>query len=498
MSAGNPFDSAGADASLEAGEDYRVRLRSGWRRRSLSAARRISGVQRGESIDRAERGERTLGVLGVLGGEGSEAETDRSRQLPRRRILELFLASVDARNGAATAQIGSREARRRVRRLIEESEASGRLAPLDAGERSRLLDRVVAEIRGLGPLEPLFSDPTVSDILVNGPDEVWVDRFGRLERTRVRFDDGAHLVRILGRLVGSQGRHLDEASPCVDVRLPDGSRLHALIPPLAPAPVVSIRRARPAPFQLDELARGGTISPVLSRFLAAAVRARLNILISGGTASGKTTLLNVLAALIPPSERVITIEETVELRFPHPHKVSLEARLPNIEGKGEVSLRTLVKNALRMRPDRILVGEVRGPEAFDMLQAMNTGHEGSLTTVHANTPEDALRRLENLVQMGGFELPSAAIRELLGAAFDLVIQVNRARDGSRRVTSVREVRIDEGRLLTRELFRFEGGGAGRHVATGLRPAFLPRLAGLPGFEESLLDATAEEPESAAP
>ncbi len=460
--------------------DYRELLRAGWRHR-----RNAAGDRHGTPAER---------TVGVLGGDAATNESAPRRQ--RRQVLELFLKSVDQRN--STAQIGSREARQRVSRLVDDAVASGGMAPLDARERVKLEDQVVAEIRGLGPLEPLFSDPTVSDILVNGPDEVWVDRFGRLERTRIRFDDAAHLSRILGRLVGSQGRHLDEASPHVDVRLPDGSRLHALIPPLAVAPVVSIRRMRPVPFRLEELAAGGTISPAVGAFLSAAVRGRLNILISGGTASGKTTLLNVLAALIPHQERVITIEETVELRFAHPHVVSLEARLPNIEGSGEVSLRALVKNALRMRPDRILVGEVRGPEAFDMLQAMNTGHEGSLTTVHANSPEDALRRLENLVQMGGFELPSAAIRELLGAAFDLVIQMNRFRDGSRRVTAVREVQIVAGQRVTRELVRFEadGGGrergAGRHVATGIRPAFLPRLVGIPGFSEDLF-APAGEP-----
>ncbi len=463
--------------------DYRELLRASW------AERKNPGAAR-----RAARAERTVGVLGA---EGAPSAPVPRRQ--RRQILDRFLKSVDQRGTAALP--GPGEARRRVGRLVDEAVAAGQLAPLDAGERARLEDEVVAEIRGLGPLEPLFSDPTVSDILVNGPDEVWVDRFGRLERTGVRFDDGAHLLRILGRLVGSQGRHLDEASPHVDVRLPDGSRLHALIPPLAAAPVVSIRRMRPVPFRLEELAAGGTISPQVGTLLAAAVRGRLNILISGGTASGKTTLLNVLAALIPHQERVITIEETVELRFAHPHVVALEARLPNIEGQGEVSLRALVKNSLRMRPDRIIVGEVRGPEAFDMLQAMNTGHEGSLTTVHANTPEDALRRLENLVQMGGFELPSGAIRELLGAAFDLVVQMNRFRDGSRRVTAIREVLIEEGRLITRELFRFEPEvegrerGAGRHVATGIRPVFLPRLVGPAGFADDLFGPKATDSET---
>jgi pilus assembly protein CpaF len=341
-------------------------------------------------------------------------------------------------------------------------------------DRLLLEGELIAEICGFGPLDPLFADPTVSDILVNGPAEVWVDRFGRLERTAVRFDDAAHLSRLLGRLVATHGRNLDEASPSVDVRLSDGSRLHAVIPPLSRAPVVSIRRLRVIPFRPEELCACGTLSEELVEFLGAVVRARLNLLVSGGAASGKTTLLNVLARFIPPGERVVTIEETAELRFDHPHVVALEARLPNVEGRGEVTLRSLVRNSLRMRPDRIIVGEVRGPEVFDMLQAMNTGHEGSLTTVHANSPEDALRRLENLVLLGGFGLSSESIRELLAATLHVIVHLQRFPDGTRRITSVREVRRGDTGLNTVELFRFSGPDGG-HSATDQQPSFAERL-----------------------
>jgi pilus assembly protein CpaF len=415
---------------------------------------------------------------------------DRRRpRLLRKRLFEKFLRDIEWRG--ASDLLGPGEARARIRRLLD-SETDGE--PLSAAERAQLEDEVVAEVTGAGPLEPLFADPTVSDVLVNGPDEVWVDRFGRLELTGVRFDSDEHLLRLLGRLVASQGRHLDEAMPYVDVRLPDGSRLHALIPPLAAHPVMSVRRQRPVPFRLEELRSCGTVSALMADFLAAAVRNRLTVLVSGGTATGKTTLLSVLSSFIPRHERIISIEETAELRLDHPHVVPLEARLPNIEGHGEVTLRTLVKNSLRMRPDRIIVGEVRGPEVFDMLQAMNTGHDGSLTTVHANSPDDALRRLENLVLMGGFELPSRAIRELLGAAFDLIVQIARFADGTRRVSSIREVRFENERLTTAELFRFEeaAGGGGRHVATGQRPQFLARLAAVDPALAALFDAPPRE------
>jgi len=371
-------------------------------------------------------------------------------------------------------------ARARARRVLAQALDERGAPPLTPVERERLEGELVAELMGLGPLEPLFSDPTVSDILVNGPDEVWVDRFGRLERTGVRFDDEGHLRRLLTRMVSAQGRHLDEASPMVDVRLADGSRLHALLPPLsAKGPTVSIRRSRSVPLRLDELFANGTLSPEMGAFLAAAVRSGLNLVVSGGAASGKTTLLNVLSRFIPTHERVVTIEETAELKLDHPHVIPLEARLPNVEGRGEVTVRSLVRTTLRMRPDRLIVGEVRGAEVFDMLQAMNSGHEGSLTTVHANTASDALRRLENLVLLGGFELSSRAIRELLAATIHLVVQTTRFADGARRVTSIGEVRRAGEELDTLEIFRFEserpGSGAGRHVATGERSRFHQRL-----------------------
>ncbi len=410
----------------------------------------------------------------------------------RREVFARFLRQIETR-GAADLKDHS-AMRAGVRRILDQLLSADAGASLSAGERSRLEEDVVSEIAGFGPLDILFADPTVSDVLVNGPHQIWVDRFGRLEPTDVRFDDDEHLLRLLGRVVASQGRHLDEASPLVDVRLADGSRLHALIPPICAVPIVSIRRQRTAPFRLPELYACDTLSPEMGELLSAIVSCRLNVLISGGTASGKTTLLNVLGSFISPRERVITIEETVELHFDHPHVVSLESRLPNIEGMGEVTLRDLVRNSLRMRPDRIIVGEVRGSEVFDMLQAMNTGHEGSLTTVHANSPEDALRRLESLVLMGGFELPSRAIRELLGAAFHVVVQLLRFHDGTRRMTSITEVAFEDEQLITRELFRYQvagpGEGAGGYVATGARPSFLHRLESAGKAVSSMFDSTA--------
>ncbi len=462
--------------------DYRDRLRTSWQRRRGSSTRRAPAAHPLAS-----------GVLEVPAAAGRPKLGPAQRL--RREVFEHFLRDVENRGAGSLAEPG--EMRDHVHRIVGGMLSAQDAVSLSVSERARIEDEVLSEIRGFGPLDPLFADPTVSDILVNGPHEVWVDRFGRLERTAIRFDDEAHLMRLLGRLVSSHGRHLDEASPLVDVRLHDGSRLHALIPPLCAVPVVSVRCRRPVSFNLGELYSCETLNPAMGELLTAAVQRGLNLLISGGTGSGKTTLLNVLGGFIPHQERVVTIEETVELYFDHPHVVSLEARLPNVEGRGEVTLRALVRNALRMRPDRIIVGEVRGPEVFDMLQAMNTGHEGSLTTVHANSPEDALLRLESLVLMGGFELPSRAIREMLGAAFHMIVQLTRFMDGSRRVASIGEVLFERGELKTRELFRFEGGGTGRmdrggrFVATGERPAFLPRLADAISGVDSMFSAPAE-------
>ena len=300
----------------------------------------------------------------------------------------------------------------------------------------------------------------------------------RLEATRVRFNDEQHLMRLLSRMVASHGRHLDEANPSVDARLPDGSRLHAMVPPLSSrGPVFAIRRSRTVPLRLEELAGAGTLTPAMGRFLAACVRGGRSILVSGGAAAGKTTLLNVLSRFIPATERVVTIEETAELSMEHPHVIALEAREPNVEGRGEVTLRTLVRNALRMRADRIIVGEVRGGEVFDMLQAMNVGHNGSMTTVHANSPDDAIRRLETLVLLAGFEVPNTAVRQLLGAAFHLIVQISRMPDGARRITRICEVIPGRDAVETADLFVLdEGSGTGpHHRATGRRPAGLAGL-----------------------
>lgn len=350
--------------------------------------------------------------------------------------------------------------------------------PLTADERLKVAQDVLHETLGLGPLEPLLSDPNINDILVNGAQSVWVDRDGRLEFTDICFKDDNHLLHIIGRIVARIGRRVDESSPIVDARLPDGSRVNAIIPPLAlDGPTLSIRRFRPLPFTIDDLIAKSTLSESMAEFLGLAVKARLNILISGGTSAGKTTLLNTLSSFISDEERIVTIEDTAELRLQQRHVVRLESRPSNIEGRGSVSQRELVKNALRMRPDRIVVGEVRGPEALDMLQAMNTGHEGSLTTVHANSPRDALSRLETLVLLAGIDLSQRSIREQIGSAFDLVVQIKRLQDGKRRVVSITEITgMQDGIISMQELFEFQQSGLdgnkkvqGQHVGMGLRP-----------------------------
>ena len=450
--------------------------------------------------------ERRRGALAARAGlpvRAAPVTVPGPRQRLRRDLFEQILRDVEARGAAGLKE--KAQSGERVRRVLDQALAAPGAPTLRRRERERIETQLLAELDGLGPLEPLLADPTISDVLVNGPHQVWVDRFGRLERSTARFDDDAHLRRLHDRLVAAQGRHLDEASPYVDVRMADGSRLNALIPPLCEkGAVVSIRRTRSSPFRMAQLVACGTLSQAMASFLEAAVQGGLNIVISGGTGSGKTTLLNVLAGFIPPAERVITIEEIAELRFEHPHLLNLEAQPPNIEGRGEVSLRDLVRNALRMRADRLILGEVRGSEVFDMLQAMNTGHGGSLTTVHANSSRDTLRRLESLVLLAGFDLPSRAIREMLGAAFDLVVHIARFRDGSRRITGVEEVTLgalgsaEENLLLSRELFRFErqrpqeadsatARVRGRHVATGWRPGFLERLPEPAATLEELLD-----------
>ena len=356
--------------------------------------------------------------------------------------------------------------------------------PLSASERERLVNDVQHELFGLGPLEPLLKDPTISDILVNKHDTIYIERRGKIERTNVTFKDDEHLMRVIERIVSSIGRRIDESSPMVDARLADGSRVNAIIPPLAiDGPVVSIRRFGADPLKMSSLIDNKALTKDIADMLQMVVTARLNVLISGGTGAGKTTLLNALSAFIPENERIVTIEDSAELQLQQPHVVRLETRPPNIEGRGEVTQRDLVRNSLRMRPDRIVIGEVRGGEAIDMLQAMNTGHDGSLTTIHANTPRDAMARLETMIQMTGMRLSDRAMRQQIASAIHLVVQVARMSDGSRRVTSISEITGMEGETITmQEIFQYERTGVdqqgqvlGRFRPTGIRPRFTERL-----------------------
>ncbi len=370
-----------------------------------------------------------------------------------------------------------------VARLAEELVLAEN-APLSSNERERLVEEVRHELFGLGPLEPLLADPTVSDILVNSPHNIYIERRGKLERTDVTFKDDEHLMRVIERIVSTVGRRIDESSPMVDARLKDGSRVNAIIPPLAlDGPVLSIRRFGAEPLRISKLLEVGALTKDMADMFEMCVVARLNILISGGTGAGKTTLLNALSAYIPEEQRIVTIEDSAELQLQQPHVVRLETRPSNIEGKGEVTQRDLVKNALRMRPDRIVIGEVRGGEAIDMLQAMNTGHDGSLTTVHANTPRDAVARLETMIQMTGMRLSDRAMRQQIASALDVVIQAARLSDGTRRITSISEITGMEGETITmQEIFQFERKGIdkdgkviGRFRPTGVRPRFAETL-----------------------
>ena len=369
-----------------------------------------------------------------------------------------------------------------IRRAVAEV-LRGEATPLSQAEREEIVEHIVWEIIGLGPLEPLTRDKTITDILVNNAKNIFVERKGKLTRINAQFRNDAHLMAVIDRIVSRVGRRVDESSPMVDARLPDGSRVNAIIPPLAlDGPVLSIRRFG-ADITVRELVEYGSITAEMLQLLSGCVKARLNILISGGTGSGKTTLLNAMSSFIPSDERLITIEDAAELRLQQEHVVRLETRPPNSEGRGEVLARDLVKNALRMRPDRIIVGEVRSAEALDMLQAMNTGHEGSLSTVHSNSPRDALSRLETMILMAGTNLPNRAMREQIASALDVIVQVQRLSDGGRRVTSVVEVVGMEGDMVTtQEIFRFKRRGfspdgkiVGAFEPTGVRPLFAERL-----------------------
>jgi pilus assembly protein CpaF len=374
-----------------------------------------------------------------------------------------------------------RELRGVVERVLQQE---GTNLPLNAVERERLLTEIQDEVLGLGPLEPFLQDPTVSDILVNTFKRIYVERLGKLELTDARFKDDAHLRKIIDKIVSSVGRRIDESSPTVDARLKDGSRVNAIIPTLAiDGPMLSIRRFSVDPLEMDDLIRFKTLTPDVAELLKGIVKARLNVLISGGTGSGKTTTLNVLSRFIPGHERIVTIEDAAELQLKQEHVVRLETRPPNIEGKGEVTQRDLVRNSLRMRPDRIIVGEVRGQEALDMLQAMNTGHEGSLTTIHANSPRDALIRLETMVSMAKLDIPTEFLRRYISSALDVVIHTARLSDGTRKLMSLQEITGMEGSVITlQEIFSFKQTGIdqdgkvmGRLRFHGVRPNFIEKF-----------------------
>ncbi len=398
----------------------------------------------------------------------------------RDRLHAQLLGRIDLEvMGAMKAERLREELGLLVEQLLLESGAA-----LNAQERRRMVQEIQDEVMGLGPLEPLLADPTVSDILVNGPYQVFVERRGRLELTDVVFSDADHLMKIIDKIVSRIGRRVDESSPMVDARLQDGSRVNAIIPPLAlDGPLLSIRRFSVVPLTVNDLIEKRSLTPALGELLAAMVKAKMNILISGGTGTGKTTLLNVLSSSIPHHERIVTIEDAAELQLQQPHVVRLETRPPNIEGKGEVTQRALVINSLRMRPDRVVLGEVRGAEVLDMLQAMNTGHEGSMATVHANSPRDALTRLENMATYGGATIPQEALRQQISSAINAVVQIARLNDGRRKLVSLQEITGMEGDVITmQEIYRFtqtgvnaEGLVQGHFRATGVRPKFMERL-----------------------
>ena len=436
-----------------------------------------------------------------LNGARSEAETKRAGpQRPTQGAKEQALPAGAQLNRTDFGALKSRIQRRIIAELAPEADLGGvpgrraieelfndTLAeegiPLPRLERTRLLEAIMAELLSFGPIEPLLRDESISEIMVNGPDSVWVERSGQLEETDIKFEDDDHVRRIIDRIVAPLGRHVDESSPICDARLPDGSRVNIVLPPVSlVGPTITIRKFSKTPLRIDDLIRFGTMTPELAEFLRACVLARLNIVVSGGTGSGKTTLLNVLSSFIPDDERIVTVEDAAELQLRQDHVVRLEARPANIEGKGAITIRDLVINCLRMRPERIIVGECRGREALDMLQAMNTGHDGSLTTGHANTPRDMLSRLETMVLMAGMDLPVRAIREQVASAVDLIVQQSRMRDGTRKITAITEVQGMEGDMITlQDVFTFEqesfegGKVIGRIKPTGVRPKFMPRL-----------------------
>jgi pilus assembly protein CpaF len=412
----------------------------------------------------------------------SPAETSKAEEFDqlKRRIHSKLVDKLDlTRVGDLQGDLLRREIRLVVEHLCDSEETF-----LNRNERERLIEEVLDETFGFGPLEMLLKDSTISDILINGPKNIYVERRGKMEKTNVEFRDNAHLLQIIDRIVSKVGRRVDEVCPMVDARLPDGSRVNAIIPPLAlDGAAVSIRRFGAHPLKLEDLLNYKAFTPEMVMLLEGCIKARLNMIICGGTGSGKTTLLNTLSSFISNSDRIVTIEDAAELQLQQDHVVRLETRPPNIEGKGAITATDLVKNALRMRPERIIIGECRGPETLDMLQAMNTGHDGSLTTIHANTPRDGLARLETLVMMSGFELPIKAMRQQISSAVHLFIQANRLQGGPRRVTHLTEIMgMEQDTIVTQDIFRYEqtgidetGRARGRFISTGVRPAFMSKL-----------------------
>jgi pilus assembly protein CpaF len=411
-----------------------------------------------------------------VGDSGAFAAADKHTDLK----VELHQSLLDLLNLSALEGMSRAQIEDEVGEIVQE-ELAKRDHALNSAERRQLIDDVLDELLGLGPLEPLLKDPTITDILVNGPNRVFVERYGTLEMSAVRFKNDRHLIRIIQKIVSAVGRRVDESSPLVDARLLDGSRVNAVVPPLAlDGALLSIRKFAKVPISMDRLVEIGSLPSQVAEVLQAVVRSRRNVLISGGTGSGKTTMLNAMSAYIGNRERIVTIEDSAELQLQQEHVARLETRPPNTEGKGEVAQRDLVKNALRMRPDRIIVGEVRAGEAFDMLQAMNTGHDGSMTTVHANTARDALSRVEQMIGMSGIDIPARSARAQIASAINVVLQLVRLADGKRRLISVSEITGMEGDVITmQEIFRFrqtgrsaEGEVIGRFEATGIRPRFL--------------------------
>ena len=417
--------------------------------------------------------------LVTLGDAGAFTKRDKHTELK----VELHQRLLDLINLSALDNMSREQIEAEVGDIIHEELAKQNHA-LNNAERKQLVGDVLDELLGLGPLEPLLKDPTITDILVNGSNHVFVERYGQLEPTPVRFKDERHLLRIIQKIVSAVGRRIDESSPMVDARLADGSRVNAVVPPLAiDGSLLSIRKFARVPISMDRLSEIGSVPQQVAEVLKAVVGARRNVLISGGTGSGKTTMLNAMSAYIDTRERIVTIEDSAELQLQQDHIVRLETRPANIEGRGEITQRELVKNALRMRPDRIIVGEVRAGEAFDMLQAMNTGHDGSMTTVHANTPRDALSRVEQMIGMSGIDIPARAARAQIASAINVVIQVGRLADGRRKLLSLSEVTGMEGEVVTmQEIFRYrqtgmsaEGQVIGKFEATGIRPRFIDQV-----------------------